>query len=346
MKEVLSAKESHIESLEAELGSRPTSQQMDELKQQIRMLQSIQYSSPEGEDGEEPDSLANASSQGSMERMLLQKSRHLEHELTTAKLREVELQKELASTQGVNSDLQAQLEEQKDLVVKLEEDLLSAQSMPSRERPGSGVGGSNGDEFVLDGPSGQQAVVDGSQTMVGVLQHQRDRFRRKADELREDLSKCQMDAARSRAEAAAARADNVALVERIRFLQGYRKDNINRSDIEAGVDTERKYTKEYEARMNPFAEFQGRQRENRKKQLGIVDKSVYIVGDLVFGNRYARLFVFFYVVVMHILVMSTLVFTSHRHGGGHLLDVDEMARFCREHVQCGEGGQFNVTTTS
>ncbi|GMH36191.1 hypothetical protein BSKO_04059 [Bryopsis sp. KO-2023] len=345
MKDVLSAKESHVESLEAELASRPTPQQMDELKQQIRMLQSIQYSLPEGEEVEEADLSANAGSPGLMERMLLQKSRHLEHELTMAKLREVGLEKELTSTQGQNSDIQAQLEEQKDLVVKLEEDLLSAQSMPAGERSATGGGGeSNGDEFILDGPSGQQqAGVDGSQTMVGVLQHQRDRFRRKADELREELSKCQMDAARSQAEAAASRADNVALVERIRFLQGYRKNNINQSDIEAGVDTERKYTKEYEGRMNPFTEFQSRQRENRKKQLGIVDKSVYIVGDLVFGNRYARLFVFFYVVVMHVLVMTTLVFTSHRHGGGHLLDVDEMARFCREHVQCGEGGKFNVT---
>lgn len=119
--------------------------------------------------------------------------------------------------------------------------------------------------------------------------------------------------------------------------QGYRKNNIAQGDIEAGVSAEQKYTKEYEARMNPFTQFQGKQRENRKKQLGFVDKTVYIVGDLVFGNRYARVFVFLYVIVLHILVMCTLVFTSHRHGASRLMLIDEALRFCREHVSCRDG---------
>lgn len=126
----------------------------------------------------------------------------------------------------------------------------------------------------------------------------------------------------------------------LRFLldkQGYRKGSAAQGDIEAGVSAERKYTKEYEARMNPFAQFQGKQRENRKKQLGFVDKSVYIVGDLVFGNRYARMFVFLYVIVLHILVMCTLVFTSHRHGTSRLMMIDEALRFCQGHVICRDG---------
>lgn len=71
-----------------------------------------------------------------------------------------------------------------------------------------------------------------SQAMVDVLQHQRDRFRQKAEDLGEEISRHQMEMSTLRLEAAALKKDNVALVERIHFLQvGIRATSIFFSQI-------------------------------------------------------------------------------------------------------------------
>lgn len=58
-------------------------------------------------------------------------------------------------------------------------------------------------------------------SMLQALCSQRDRFRNKAHELQEDLSAAQTRATTAEAEAAAARADNVALVERLKYVSSY-----------------------------------------------------------------------------------------------------------------------------
>jgi hypothetical protein len=41
-------------------------------------------------------------------------------------------------------------------------------------------------------------------------------------------------------DSAAARADNVALVERLRYVHGYRQNGGGRKDVESGVEAEKK----------------------------------------------------------------------------------------------------------
>lgn len=67
-----------------------------------------------------------------------------------------------------------------------------------------------------------------------------------------------------RNDVAAARADNVALVERLHYVGGYRQQQVSRrsataTDLEAGTsgaDAEGRYSKMYEDGINPFKEFQ------------------------------------------------------------------------------------------
>ena len=59
---------------------------MDELRQQIRVLQAVGYGSLEGEEGQD-----GAPESSSMEAMLMGKNRHLEHELTMARLQVAEI---------------------------------------------------------------------------------------------------------------------------------------------------------------------------------------------------------------------------------------------------------------
>lgn len=58
-------------------------------------------------------------------------------------------------------------------------------------------------------------------SMLQALCSQRDRFRAKANELQEALSAAQARASAAAVETAAARADNVALVERLKYVSSY-----------------------------------------------------------------------------------------------------------------------------
>lgn len=59
--------------------------------------------------------------------------------------------------------------------------------------------------------------------MLRVLAGQRDRLRTRVKELEEQLSSARGAAEAARAALEAARADNVALVERLRYVGGYRQ---------------------------------------------------------------------------------------------------------------------------
>jgi homeobox protein cut-like len=58
-------------------------------------------------------------------------------------------------------------------------------------------------------------------SMLQALCSQRDRFRAKAQDLQEALAAAEARAAAAETEAAAARADNVALVERLKYVSSY-----------------------------------------------------------------------------------------------------------------------------
>jgi hypothetical protein len=70
-----------------------------------------------------------------------------------------------------------------------------------------------------------------------------------------------------------------------RYVHGYKAQQRGGGDIEVGADAERRYTKLYEDRLNPFKEFQGEQREKQKSNLHFADKMMYAFGQLVFGSQ-------------------------------------------------------------
>ena len=79
--------------------------QIDELKQHIKMLQAVGYNVMEGEDVSPRRNVgtgAEGTSTHSLETLLLAKNRHLEHELTMAKL-------QVADLTGINWHQQSHL---------------------------------------------------------------------------------------------------------------------------------------------------------------------------------------------------------------------------------------------
>ncbi|CAD7703410.1 unnamed protein product [Ostreobium quekettii] len=136
LKDALDAKDQYARSLESELATRLTAQQVDDLTRQIQLLQAVQYSSEvDTADGE--DGAANSTSKlgaGSLERILLQKSRHLEHELTKAKLSRADLEQRLSSAETTIANLHRELDENRGLVTRLEEDLVAQSCQVSDDR--------------------------------------------------------------------------------------------------------------------------------------------------------------------------------------------------------------------
>jgi Tfp pilus assembly protein FimT len=101
--------------------------------------------------------------------------------------------------------------------------------------------------------------------MLRVLVGQRDRLRAKVQELEVALAGARSEAAAAQQQLAAARADNVSLIERLRYVGGYRQQmaaarHSEGADVEAGsgADVVGKYSQLYDEGINPFKEFQVR----------------------------------------------------------------------------------------
>ena len=246
LKSTLEAREAHCAALEAELTARPTQREMDELRSQVRILHAVGYNAFDEEDAGQPgigpdgargggalgEGAAGGSGGGrgsgtrarSLEAALLAKAKHLEHQLTMSKLELSDVRGEAEAATAKVADLQAELEEQKALVAKLEEDLVTA------DQAGGGLAAENtartSSEALPDGASGGGGEAGGSgadgggdQAMLLVLTAQRDRFRNRVRDLEEGVSMLTQDLQRVRNEAQAVRADNLALVERLKFVQ-------------------------------------------------------------------------------------------------------------------------------
>lgn len=125
--------------------------------------------------------------------------------------------------------------------------------------------GGVGDWGASGGEGGPTASGEGSESMLRVLVGQRDRLRAKVQELEVALAGVRSEAAAAQQQLAAARADNVALIERLRYVGGYRQQmaaarQSKGVDVEkgSGADVVGKYSQLYDEGIDPFKEFQVR----------------------------------------------------------------------------------------
>ncbi|KAL0022630.1 hypothetical protein WJX77_011900 [Trebouxia sp. C0004] len=324
----LQAQQAHGSQLEQDLRTRPTPQQVDELRQHIKILQAVGYNAMEGEDlspgkgkNGEQGAGAEGSSARSLEALLLAKNRHLEHELTMARLHVADLTGQSESSLTQIADLEAELQEVQRLNARLEEDLLAAERTGSRmQRPGNGHEldtSQSGFGSVLSGSQGARedwGGEEGDNTMVKVLCSQRDRFKDRANQLELQLAQAREEAQSAKGQVEAIRGDNLALLERLKYVQGYQSQSRPRhmADPEAG-EVEGRYSKAYEEKMNPFSDFRSREREARRQQMNVLDRIMFEFGQFISGSQYARVFVFCYTLALHLLIMGVLARWSHGH---------------------------------
>lgn len=323
---LLNEKEVALEELKKELQTRPTTKLIDDLRKKVKILQAVGYNSIEAEDWEVATSGQEMSK---LESLLLDKNRKVEHELTQLKVQLSEKTSLLESAEAKVVELTTKVNEQQKLIQKLEDDILKGYS--SKDKKGTRFDDWDLSESGATEPSEneEQRHVSSDQdqsSMLKVICNQRDRFRARLRETEEEIRQLKEKIGALTSELDKTKADNVKLYGKIRYVQDYNSERvISRGskkyveDLESGFssDVESKYKKMYEDDINPFAAFSKKERDQRYKELGFRDKITLSSGRFLLGNKYARTFVFFYTIGLHILVftclyrMSALSYLSH-----------------------------------
>ncbi|KAK5581532.1 hypothetical protein RB653_001567 [Dictyostelium firmibasis] len=200
---------------------------------------------------------------------------------------------------------------------------------------------------------GNNIVQSKDDKMLDIVIGQRDRFKAKIVELESDKSKIEKQLDSCRQELSSLKTDNIKLYEKIRFLQSYDKNKAggkeihskrNNSgfeksyDVERGLDipsssssssshgpeTEEKYGKLYEESINPFLSFNKKEKYRRYREMNTAERVILNGSRFFLSNKYSRLFLFIYSVLLHLMVFLTLyrlaTITTEQHemgiGGG------------------------------
>ncbi|KAI8020044.1 Protein CASP [Camellia lanceoleosa] len=312
---LLNEKEVAFEEIKKELQTRPTAKLVDDLRKKVKILQAVGYNSIEAEDWEVATSGEEMSK---LESLLLDKNRKMEHELTQLKVKLSEKTSVLEAAEGKIAALTATVNEQQRLIQKLEDDILKGYN--SKDRKGILFDDWDHSESVATEASenADQRHVSSDQdqsSMLKVICNQRDRFRARLRETEEEIRQLKEKIGVLMVELEKTKADNVKLYGKIRYVQDYNLEKVvsrgskkHADDPESGFssDVESKYKKIYEDDINPFAAFSKKERDQRYKELGLRDKITLSSGRFLLGNKYARTFVFFYTIGLHILVFTCL----------------------------------------
>lgn len=159
------------------------------------------------------------------------------------------------------SELQDQLQQKQELVSRLEEDLLAVRQGPAEAGSPAATAAAAADAELANGD-----LAHGTDThMMRVIVGQRDRLRQRVQELELQLANTQAELQTAQQSLVVARVENIALIERLRYVGGYRQQAAaartnaaaaGGGDIEAGADVVGKYSQLYDEGINPFKQFQ------------------------------------------------------------------------------------------
>jgi homeobox protein cut-like len=287
-----------LASLRREVSTRPTKAELEKLQRQLKIFMAIEYSATadmlEGDDDPENEALREEVS--NVEHMLLRKNRQLESQLVGLRVRMKETD---AKLQEKESDLEKKAQtcsEQAALIVKLEAELVEQEQQ---------IGG----EFRLaskvedTGPSSKKQA-----DMSGLFKEQRDRFRARILEMEQQLDRLESQNATLTTEKDRYYADNIALYERLRFLQ-HASSTSSRQQSRQSLETgrvEKKYEAIYEQSKNPFRDFSQKEEKRRESNLNIADRMTLHLSRFFLSSPTTRLVLFFYAMSLHALVFLTL----------------------------------------
>jgi len=279
----------------------------DELKREISIMKMIEFTGIEEESNSKGLCTAN-----SLEKLLLEKNKNLQSECTSLKVSNAEVlsrYEELVKNYTESSHV---VKEQSDLIKQLEADLLNVRGLPSTLYRGEGVGASSPPDSevifkaVKDISTDEVDEVEkqNADSLLPIISSQRERFRNRNLELESQSAHQQRQITMLQNEVDSVRHDNVKLYEKIKFLQSYpTQGSIN---VQVEDDSVKRYSSQYEERIDPFAVFSQREKQQRYSNLTAPEKVTLNMGRFILSNKIARTLVFFYTLLLHCLVFIVL----------------------------------------
>lgn len=196
----------------------------------------------------------------------------------------------------------------------MEEDLLVAQRQYGAAGPPprqSSASSSSSPAAAAEASTPAPPLDDPS--LVAVLGSQRDRFRTRTRELEEQALVTQQELARLRREVEQARADNLAVVERLRYVQSYGREQPG--DAERGAEVVGRYLKQYEEGVNPFSAFRQRERTHAARNLPLTDRAAYRLTATMASSRFARFALLAYALLLHCVIFFVMARGVHSDAG-------------------------------
>lgn len=295
------------------------------VKKELAILRTLEFSSSSssGQEGEGEDTSSNRP----LEVLILERSKVLQSENSLLRLEKEKMNKEM---QELKSELEVQnhqVAKQAELIVQLEDHVEQLQtiSTPYREEaegrsssdmlaevlltdsPGGMVGG-GGDyssAFTKAASTSPLLNADPGNTMLGIVQAQRERLKQQKEELEVRAEQQDHQLQLLQGELHHLQQDNIKLYEKIRFLQSC-SGGRTAAQRDVQVALESKYHSSYEQKLDPFASFNQEEKRRKYAQLSVFEKIILSLVRFIAGNKTARLAVFFYSILLHGLVFAVL----------------------------------------
>lgn len=299
----------------------------DEIKRELSIMKSVEFSSISKDGGEES---SFESSSKPLEVLLLEKTKVLQNENTALKQTNSNMNKKTVEYEQELTTLRSLAAEQKDLILHLESDLSSVQTLSSLYR-GEGEGSSvpeivaeavrastsstpplsTPQSSVTDTPTPVQGGIppdfsSAAESILPIISSQRERFRQRNEELEAELTGKSQQVVLLQNELDNLRADNLKLYEKIRFLQSYQ----GRQSSEDSA-AESRYSSQYEEALDPFSSFSRKEKLRRYSALSPFEKVTLSMGRFILGNKTARTVTFMYTALVHCLVFLVLYKLAH-----------------------------------
>lgn len=234
----------------------------EDVKQELEVLKSIEFSTGDDDDGElgdaamgAPSALDNGSSAkgkgDTLEQLLLARNKKLSDELTILRVSHQDLQSRLQSMQEELSKTNSELERAQHLTATLENDLANVHDTANAYPSGASVAGtfvsrypqssarkgrvsptssiiSGFDPRSSMGGTSLEALrsgepVGGGSGMLPMIIAQRDRFKKRNTQLENELSETHRTVSSLRQEIASLQKDNLNLYEKTRYVSTYNR---------------------------------------------------------------------------------------------------------------------------
>ncbi|KAK0727380.1 CASP C terminal-domain-containing protein [Lasiosphaeria miniovina] len=220
----------------------------DDVKQELEVLKSIEFSTGDDDDGRDPADDQNATvvngKGDTLEQLLLARNKKLGDELTILRVSHQDLQNRLQNMQEDLSRTNAELEKSQNLNEKLEDELATIQAeAPNAFPSGASVAGTYVSRYapsvaptrkgrtsptssIISGFSPRDSsseLMGGGSGILPMITAQRDRFKKRNAQLEQELSECNKNMSQLRQEIAALQKDNLNLYEKTRYVSTYNR---------------------------------------------------------------------------------------------------------------------------